>query len=1014
MQSVSVAAGGSATTSLSASALNGFSSQVAIAVSGLPAGVTVSPQTITLTPGTPQTITISAAAGTSALSTTAKFTGTSSTLTHTANLQISVTPGSLGTASTRTKYSRTDAVTEYFLWLNTHWVVYHSPTSRFFVTDPSYNRVSVLDSTTQRVIASIDVPGAFGIDDSPDHSLLWVGTLLGDVYTIDPVAMKVKQRFLASEIGPFGYPAVSVQVMADGRVALLGEQGGIPSVDGSTSIAIWNPTNNAIVIYGGLNGLSPVPSQPLCPMGNLGGFARSGDRTSIFVGSVDSDGTICQLVESTGQLQSVALGGFVAENLFPSPDGSYLVVRGSGQALFFDAHTLTQKFAINLPANSTSFDIAFTFSADSKTLYAFTDPVVYAYDIASQQQLGWFPNVIVLATSGGLVVGSLNSPNYEAVSANGLLGGPLEEGFGFLDTTQLRTGPVGTTFGNAYLNPATGPVAGGTETEWSAPATVNAQSQIFIGANAATGISNSAGFVSVTTPEGQAGPADVYAFATDGGMELVPDGFSFGPTILEVTTNFSTAEGGGTGAVYGYGFVPTTAMTLPSGVSVKVGGQPATITAFNPNAYNLLSPPFLLQSLYFTIPPGTAGEGVSVAVTSSSGTAAANGALTYLPDITQFPLVSSSLAEGVYDPIRDVYYFTDANMIQVFSLSQSKWLSPISITPPAGTTSRLWGISLSPDGSKLAVADAGAGVVYLINPASPSSVKTFSVAPSVPGGVSVAPAGVAISNSGAIYMTVDVQGGTGFHNFYVLDTNTGALTDLGIDGPGLGPTDLYLRTAISADNTRAYFNDDGYVFSVDTATREIFSATAGQGCCYGDYDLTLAPNQTQFEASSYLYDSDLNGESSFAVNDREIADIQYVYGTKFSSDGSLLFQPAAQGIDVYDGRIGQLLSRITLPIALSPNYDALVSDGRDSVLIAITGASGNGIAVIDLSSLPEPPPLSYAATASDKTRRNPARAGQQTTDRGVNGSARSPLPHYRAIPHITNPNLIRELSRGTV
>jgi hypothetical protein len=301
------------------------------------------------------------------------------------------------------------------------------------------------------------------------------------------------------------------------------------------------------------------------------------------------------------------------------------------------------------------------------------------------------------------------------------------------------------------------------------------------------------------------------------------------------------------------------------------------------------------------------------------------------------------------------------------------------------------------------VADAGAGVVYLLDPASPSSVKTFSVAPSVPSGILVVPAGVAISNSGVIYMTVDVQGGTGFHNFYTLDTNTSALTDLGIDGPGLGSTDLYLRTAISADNTRAYFNDDGYVFSVDTATGKIFSATAEPSCCYGDYDLTLVPNQTQFEASSYLYDSDLNGESFFVVNDREIADIQYVYGTKFSPDGSLLFQPAAQGIDVFDGRVGQLLSRITLPIALSPNYDALVSDGRDNVLIAITGASGNGIAVIDLSSLPEPPPLLYAATASDKARRNPARAGQQTTGHGVNGSARSSLPHYRAIPHITNP-----------
>jgi hypothetical protein len=1009
--SVSINAGGSATVLLTATPLNGFSSQVTVTVSSLPTGVTVSPQTNVLTPGTPLTIELSAPTGSPASSATATFTGTSSTLTHKVSLQISVTPGNLGTASTRTQYSRTDAVTEYFLSLNTHWVVYHGPTSRFFVTDPSYNRVTVLDSVTQSTIGNIDVPGAFGIDDSPDHSLLWVGTLLGDVYTIDPVTMKVKQRYLGREIGPFGYPAVSAQVMADGRVALLGEQGGIPSVDGSTSIAIWNPTNNAIVIYGGLNGLSPVPSQPLCPMGNLGGFARSGDRTSLFVGSVDSDGTICQLVESTGQLQSVALGGFATENLFPSPDGNYLVVRGSDQALFFDAHTLTQKFAINLPANSTSSGSAFTFSADSKTLYFLTDPVVYAYNIASGQQIGWLPNVIVVAAAGGLVVGPVNSPNYEAVSANGLLGGPLEEGFGFLDTTQLRTGQVGTTFGNAYLNPATGPMAGGTQTEWSAPITVNAQSQIFIGSNAATGISNGSGFVSVTTPAGLPGPADVYAFAMDGGMQLIPEGFSYGPTILEVTTNFSTAEGGETAAIYGYGFVPPNATTLPSGVSVTVSGQPAAITAFNPNAYNLLSPPFLLQSLYFTVPSGTAGNAVNVSVTSSSGTATAEAALSYLPGVKQFPLAGSSLAQGIYDPVRKVYYFTDASKIQVFSLSQSKWLSPISITPPAGTASRLWGISLSPDGSKLAVADAGAGVVYLIDPASPTSVKTFPVVTSAPSGILVLPAGVAISNSGVVYMTVDVQGGTGFHNFYTLDTNTSTLTDLGIDGPGLGSTDLYLRTAISADNTRAYFNDDGYVFSVDTTTGEIFSATADQGCCYGDYDLTLAPNQTQFEASSYFYDSDLNGESSFAVNDREIADIQYVYGTKFSPDGSLLFQPAAQGIDVYDGRVGQLLSRITLPITLAPNYDGLVSDGRDSVLIAITGASGNGIAVIDLSSLPEPPPLSYAATAAEKARRNLARSGQQRTGRGMNSSARDSLSQNRAIPHITNLNLIKELTK---
>jgi hypothetical protein len=46
-------------------------------------------------------------------------------------------------------------------------------------------------------------------------------------------------------------------------------------------------------------------------------------------------------------------------------------------------------------------------------------------------------------------------------------------------------------------------------------------------------------------------------------------------------------------------------------------------------------------------------------------------------------------------------------------------------------------------------------------------------------------------------------------------------------------------------------------------------------------------------------------------------------------------------------------------VALSQNYDALVSDGKDNVLIAITGQNGTGIAVVDLSSLSEPLPLPY-------------------------------------------------------
>jgi len=88
--SQAVAAGGSASISLSATALNGFSSQVSVQVTGTPAGVSASPTNITLVPGTPQQITFSAAADAGTASATVTFTGTSGSLTHIAGLTLSV------------------------------------------------------------------------------------------------------------------------------------------------------------------------------------------------------------------------------------------------------------------------------------------------------------------------------------------------------------------------------------------------------------------------------------------------------------------------------------------------------------------------------------------------------------------------------------------------------------------------------------------------------------------------------------------------------------------------------------------------------------------------------------------------------------------------------------------------------------------------------------------------------------------------------------------------------------
>jgi len=84
------AGGGSGSTAVSVSGINGFSAGVGITVSGLPAGVTVSPATPTVTPGTPQTLTVTAAASAVASSSTITLTGTSGALVHTATFTLNV------------------------------------------------------------------------------------------------------------------------------------------------------------------------------------------------------------------------------------------------------------------------------------------------------------------------------------------------------------------------------------------------------------------------------------------------------------------------------------------------------------------------------------------------------------------------------------------------------------------------------------------------------------------------------------------------------------------------------------------------------------------------------------------------------------------------------------------------------------------------------------------------------------------------------------------------------------
>jgi len=89
--SVSLTAGGSAqSVTLSVTAINKFTGTVAIAISGLPAGVTATPSSLSLAAGTSQPISFTASASAASATTTVQFTGSAVGFSHSTSIALSV------------------------------------------------------------------------------------------------------------------------------------------------------------------------------------------------------------------------------------------------------------------------------------------------------------------------------------------------------------------------------------------------------------------------------------------------------------------------------------------------------------------------------------------------------------------------------------------------------------------------------------------------------------------------------------------------------------------------------------------------------------------------------------------------------------------------------------------------------------------------------------------------------------------------------------------------------------
>ena len=90
--------------SATAASINSFTGTVAVAITGLPAGVTASPATLNLTPGVAQSTTLTAAITAVGATSAVTFTGTSGSLTHTAPLALTVLAAPMTNAPDVTTY----------------------------------------------------------------------------------------------------------------------------------------------------------------------------------------------------------------------------------------------------------------------------------------------------------------------------------------------------------------------------------------------------------------------------------------------------------------------------------------------------------------------------------------------------------------------------------------------------------------------------------------------------------------------------------------------------------------------------------------------------------------------------------------------------------------------------------------------------------------------------------------------------------------------------------------------
>jgi hypothetical protein len=953
---------------LSINPLNGFTGSVQVTLTGLPAGVISNPVSpFSVSAGSSAPVLFSAATNTSIGNSTIIATGISGSLSHPANLALTIQSG-IAANLPRTAYARTDSipsVDDPSGEPHHRHIAYDPAHQLVFVANRAMNRVEVFSSTTASRVAQVNVPGASSADLSADGTTVWIGTVTEQVAAIDTSSLQVKARYEIAGLQPlpntlFDRPE-ELLALFNGNLMMRLRQ----SQTGEALLALWSPSSSTLT--------NLTVSAPQLFQNGLGAMARTGDQTKVLVPASDASGELA-VYDSSGNVLVGPIGlgtgtiPLVAANLDGSRYAAVFVSNGSTQVLLLDG-------SLN-PAGTyaTSALNGMVFSRDSQFLYVSENaapPVITALDGHSLAFIGQVPDLWLAG----------RRTEIEDVDSTNFLFGIANRGVAFLDAASPGSLPSTAPVFAAppAAQPSEGASAGGTATILAGQ-NFESAAQVLFGSQFATNavVASGAQINATSPPNAASGATNITAYFPGGWLSLAADAFSYGPQVLQILPNAGTPAGGDTIQIFGYGFG-----TDPTKVTVTIGGAVATvqqienITTIAPFLGLDSTYPFPLECITLQTPVGTAGK-ADIVITSLAGSTTTSKAFQYLQSENFYakPAFDKFI---VYDQSRQWLYLSNIDHVDIFDLAASAFRGT-GLEPPGGPppTAELRGLALTPDGTQLVVADFAAQNIYVLDPN--NDAGTSVAVGGVAGFANSGPARVAATSTQNIFVGLSAESSSS-------GSCTSCLGQLNLSAspPTIQPaaqpeiTSLTGAPLVQSDGNGdqvfvAFANAPGGPLALwNSASPNQFSTfTANDSAT----DLAASSDGTMFALQANGTTEIRGVDLSLAAvpANAELAQIpgrNQVPGMTFHPSGALIYQPfltglagnagVKGGVDILDAHSGTLRLRILLPQQFMTDVDAfhgsfLSTDENGQRLFAITSTDGTaqnaGVTIVTFASVP--------------------------------------------------------------